>query len=134
MTFATNLVHPVSDTVFHSYQIQRATGADLGTIIGGDAQPVLDVQPKYFGKSIVGIRCAAIVSDLSWMRSNCSLYEFIAIGYDSSTRAPNSWFVSGVMNVTTDESYDPFDAQTASGTPPTEYALFSGLDGEMFED
>lgn len=109
---------------------QEAEGNTAGTIIGGDNTPVIEVQPKYFGKSVAGVRCSAIVYDLSWMRSNMSAYEYFKL-YTDANRG-DAYLVSGVMNVTTDQAYDPFDSTQASGTPPTNYALFSGLDGEMF--
>lgn len=131
VTIAVNPVELQGDSARDVYVSQRASGSDAGEVVGGDAQPVIDVQPKYFGKSVVGIRCACLLTDLSWMRSNMSAYEFF--GYATDATRGTTYFVSGVMNITADESYDPFNSAQSAGTPPTDFALFAGIDGEMFE-
>lgn len=130
VTTANNPVTLLGDTVTVQVTVE-AEGTSLGTTIGGDNVPVLSVTPKYLPKSVVGCRMAGVGTDLDWLKANCSEWEYFELTPASSTRG-QTFFFSGVMNVTTDEAYDPFGT-SAQGTPPTSFALFTGLSGEMFD-
>lgn len=82
----------------------KAQGATiLGTLLGGDSNPVVEVQPSYYPKAIMGSECAAIVSSLSWADQNLN------DGYQFFPTA-RGFFVSGVLNSSQTDANDPFAA------------------------
>lgn len=82
----------------------KAQGATiLGTLLGGDSNPVIEVQPSYYPKAIMGAECAAVVSSLSWADENLN------DGYQFFPTA-RGFFVSGVLNSSQTDANDPFAA------------------------
>ena len=131
VTLATNPVD-VSGDALTCHVTQIAAGAlSTGTKVGGDHMPTLTINPKYIGKAVAGARVAGVTASLDWIRANCSAYEWTDIQGDGSRGA--QYLFSGVLNVTTDESYNPFASADAGTGVPSVYAVFAMMPGEMFE-
>lgn len=104
-------------------------GTSLGTPAAGDNSPVVTITPSQLPKSVAGARVFALVTSLDWAAKHCSAYEYWTfLDSDNANRA--TYYVSGMLNVTTDDGYDPFDA--TNGAAVVKKAICQGVGGEMF--
>lgn len=139
VTIANNRVvlpAPAGSATAHTIQFEtEATGTTLTTsVCGGDNEAVEEVTPRYFAKAQAGQMAAAYVSSLDWADNNLLAYEYLKFQTSASGNAAR-YVVSGILNVTTDESYDPFDTASGKGGDDIVGAAvcYSPIGGEMFD-
>lgn len=105
-------------------------GASLGTEKAGDNAPIKLITPSQLPKAVAGARFFGVLSGLDWAEKHLSAYEYFS--FTDSTRAGStSYYVSGILNVTTDDGYDPLDA--TNGGSVQRHAICQGVSGEMFD-
>ena len=133
ITIANNPVEVASSaTGQHTvYVEQEATGGELtGTVFAGDNEAVENITPQFFAKATKGAMAVAYVDSLDWADNNLLSYEFLT--FKTSTSA-DRFIVNGVLSVTTDESFDPFDANGGGAAIKGAFACYTGLGGQMFD-
>lgn len=88
-----------------AYYVKAQGSTILGLVLGGDSNPVIEVQPSYYPKAIMGAECGAVISDLSWADQNLvDGYQFV--------QTARGYFVSGVLNSSQTDANDPFTSTT----------------------
>lgn len=92
---------PQTSVISGAFNVKAQGSTILGLVLGGDSKPVVEIQPSYYPKAIMGAECGAIVTDLSWADSN--LYD----GYQFFPTA-RGYFVAGVLNSSQTDANDPF--------------------------
>lgn len=139
VTIANNhvvLPAPAGASTAHTIQFdQQATGATLSTTVcGGDNEAVEEVTPRYYAKAQMGQMAVAYVDSLDWADNNLLDYEFLKFQTSAAGNAAR-FVVSGILNVTTDESYDPFETGAGKGGDGIVGAAvcYAALGGEMFD-
>lgn len=108
----------------------EVNGASLGTPLSGDNAPVLTITPSQLPKAVAGARFFGTMTSLDWAEKHLTNYEYWKF-LDSANANRATWYVSGFLNVTTDDGYDPLDAAT-NGSALVSYAICQGVGGEMF--
>lgn len=92
---------PQSASISGSFNVKAQGSTILGVVLGGDSNPVVEVQPSYYPKAIMGAECAAVVTSLSWADQNLN------DGYQFFPTA-RGYFVAGVLNSSQTDANDPF--------------------------
>lgn len=92
---------PQTAAISGGFEVKAQGETILGTVRGGDSKPVVEVQPSYYPKAILGAECAAVVSSLTWADQNLN------DGYQYFPTA-RGFFVAGVLNSTQTDANDPF--------------------------
>jgi hypothetical protein len=90
-----------STAISGAFAVKAQGSTILGAVLGGDSQPVMEIQPSYYPKAILGAECAAHVTDLTWADQNL---------YDGYQFVPTNrgFIVAGVLNSTQTDANDPF--------------------------
>jgi hypothetical protein len=92
-----------ANAISGAFNVKAQGSTILGAVLGGDSQPVIETQPSYYPKAILGAECAAHVTDLTWADQNL---------YDGYQFVPTNrgFIVAGVLNSTQTDANDPFDS------------------------
>ena len=111
---------------------QECSGSSLSyTDLGGDNEPIETITPRFFAVATKGAKAVALVSSLDWANSNLLNYEYLRFE-DSTNSNAEVFLVSGIINVTAYDGYDPFD-KSAGTQIIGSVACFTGIDGQMFD-
>lgn len=120
----------------HVIQVaQEATGNSItwaAEKLGGDNESIDVVTPQFYGKATAGTMCVAYVDSITWADQNLQDYEFCSFAQNTSPY-PARLLVKGVMSVTADQAYDPFDRGGAGGAIVGTAVCYTGIEDEIFD-